>query len=302
MRRIQSGQAGENMVTQRRRPARRHAVQVSRRLDRARREGRTAGCQADAAAGRRAQHRGHAARLAQRQAVSARPDRQRPALPDRQRLRAAVRAVRARLQRHADPRSGEERGDEFRAADHARHAARARAGQRRLGQDPAALGLLGRGEHLGQQGQQPQLDVRPEGPRLARGDGPQAGQSRLLQEGLEPSVGRRVSAQQHQPPGHDVRSEDRQVHRLPNLLRLASSAVRLRRQRDAVDEHRWRRRQCRLDQHEDARRDRRHREVAGLDRAGARHQRQRRSATSTPSPASRSIRPRICASARPSTR
>ena len=35
------------------------------------------------------------------------------------------------------------------------------------------------------QGQQPQLDDRPEGPRLARGDRPQAGQSGLLQEGLE---------------------------------------------------------------------------------------------------------------------
>ena len=42
VRRIQSGQAGENMVTQRRRSARRHAVQVSRRLDRARRQGRVA--------------------------------------------------------------------------------------------------------------------------------------------------------------------------------------------------------------------------------------------------------------------
>ena len=169
----------------RRRPARRRAVQVSRRLDRARGEGRVAVCQADAAAGRRAQHRRHAARLAQRQAVSARPDRQRPALSDRQRLRAGVRAVRARLQRHADPRSGEERRDQLRAADHARHAAGARARQRRLDQDPRTLGLLGRGEHLEQQGQQPQLDVRPEGPRLAGGDGPQAGQSRLLQEGLE---------------------------------------------------------------------------------------------------------------------
>ena len=37
-------------------------------------------------------------------------------------------------------------------------------------QDPAAVGLLGRGEHLGHAGQQPQLDVRPEGPRLAGGD------------------------------------------------------------------------------------------------------------------------------------
>ena len=60
-------------------------------------------------------------------------------------------SVRARLQRHADPRSGEERRDELRAADHGRHAAGARARQRRLGQDSRTLGLLGRGEHLGLQ-------------------------------------------------------------------------------------------------------------------------------------------------------
>ena len=65
VRRIQSGQAGENMVDHRRRSARRRAVQVSRRLDRAGGQGRAAVCQADAAAGRRAQHRRHAARLAQ---------------------------------------------------------------------------------------------------------------------------------------------------------------------------------------------------------------------------------------------
>ena len=94
----------------------------------------------------------------------------------------------------------------------------------------AALGLLGRGEHLGQQGQQPQLDVRPEGPPVAGGDRACAGQPGLLQEGLDAPVGGGIPAQQHQPPRHDVRSQDRQVHRLPDLLRLASSAVRLRRQ------------------------------------------------------------------------
>ena len=66
------------------------------------------------------------------------------------------------------------------------------------------LGLLGRGEHLEQPGQQPQLDVRPEGPRLAGRDRPRAGQSGVLQEGLEPSVGGGVSARPHQPPGDDV--------------------------------------------------------------------------------------------------
>ena len=120
----------------------------------------------------------------------------------------------------------------------------------------------------------------------------------VLQEGLEPSLGRGVPARPHQPPRDDVRSEDRQVHRLPDLLRLAPSAVRLRRQRDAVDEHRRRRRQCRLDQHQDARRDRRHREVAGLDGAGARHQRQRQARrVCRARPAGRS-RPRTSASGR----
>ena len=114
------------------------------------------------------------------------------------------------------------------------------------------LGLLGRGEHLEQQGEQSQLNVRPEGPPVARRDRTRAGQSGILQERLKPSVGRRVPAQQHKPPGDDVRSQDRQVHRLPDLLRLAPSAVRLRRQRDAVDVDRRRRRQRRLDQHQDA--------------------------------------------------
>ena len=124
----------------------------------------------------------------------------------------------------------------------------------------------------------------------------------FCKKGSTPPVGRRVSAQQHQPPGDDVRSEDRQVHRLPDLLRLASSAVRLRRQRDDLGEHRRRRRQRRLDQHQDARRDRRHREVAGLDARWCSTPTATASATSTPSPASRRSRARTCASARPSTR
>ena len=170
LRRISSGQAGENMINQA--AGQLGGMPFKYLADWTERvaEGRAALCEARAAAGRRAQHRGDAARLAQRQAVSARPDRQRPALSDRQRLRAAVRAVRARLRRHADPRSGEERRDQLRVADHARHAAGARARQRRLDQDPRTLGLLGRGEHLEQPGEQPQLDVRPEGPPLARRD------------------------------------------------------------------------------------------------------------------------------------
>ena len=64
-----------------------------------------------------------------------------------------------------------------------------------------------------------------------------------------------------------------EVHVRRHLLRHASPAVRLRRERHAVDERR--RPGGRLAQHEDVRRDRRRGEVAGLDGARARHQRQR---------------------------
>ena len=73
------------------RPARRRADQVFRRLDRARRQGRTAENQADAAARRRAQRRGHHLGLGRPEEVSARPDRVGPAQPDGQRLRPALR-------------------------------------------------------------------------------------------------------------------------------------------------------------------------------------------------------------------
>ena len=144
------------------------------------------------------------------------------------------------------------------------HAGGARTRPRRARQAAAAVGLLGRGEDLGHQGQQPQLDVRQEGPRLAGGGDPRAGQPGVLQEGLRPSVGQAVPARADRPPAGDARSEDDEVHLRRHLLRHASSAVRLRRQRHAVDAAAAGR--CgRLDQHQDVRRDRRRREVAGLD-------------------------------------
>ena len=75
------------------------------------------------------------------------------------------------------------------------------------------------------------------------------------------------------PPSRGARSEDEEVHVRRHLLLDASPAVRLRRQRHAVDERR--RSGGRLAEHEDVRRDRRRREVAGMDGAGPRHQRQR---------------------------
>ena len=80
------------------------------------RERRAAVCQAAAATGRRAQHRRHAARLDEREAVPARSDLQRSALPHRQRQRAADRLARVQLGHAADSRSSEERGDDVRRA------------------------------------------------------------------------------------------------------------------------------------------------------------------------------------------
>ncbi len=65
----------------------------------------------------------------------------------------------------------------------------------------------------------------------------------------------------------------RPIHVRRYLLRNASSAVRLRRQRNAVDQRR--RAGGRLGQHQDVRRDRRRREIPGLDADDPRYQRQR---------------------------
>ena len=101
------GPVGRDDVRAAERP-RRAVVRQLRRLDRPHRQGRAAVRQAAAAAGRRAQHRRHAARLDERQALPARPHRQRSPQSDGQRLRPALRVARVQLRRHADPRSGEE--------------------------------------------------------------------------------------------------------------------------------------------------------------------------------------------------
>ena len=102
---------------------------------------------------------------------------------------------------------------------------------------------------------------------------PRCRQPGLLQEGLRPSFGQALPAGADEPPAHDARSQDAAVHVRRHLLRDASFAVWLRRQRHAVDQRR--RTGGRLDQHQDVRRDGRCRKVAGLDGAHSRHQRQR---------------------------
>ena len=74
MRRVQSGQAAQNMINPLGRLARRRAVQVFRRLDRSHRQGRAAARQAAPAAGDRAQRRHHRVGLEPTGQIPARPD------------------------------------------------------------------------------------------------------------------------------------------------------------------------------------------------------------------------------------
>ena len=170
IRRVQSGQSAENMVNPLGGP-RRRAVQVLRRLDRPRRQGRAAARQAQAAARRRAQYRGHDLGMGRPEEVPARPDRFRSPLSDGQCLRAALWLARILHRRHADPRSQDAQGGDLQDAGARRgHAGGARARTCRAGQAHGAVALLGRREDLGHQGQQSQRHVRQEGPGVDGGD------------------------------------------------------------------------------------------------------------------------------------
>ncbi len=254
-------------------PGRRVVCQV-RRVDRSHRQGRAAVCHAGAPAGRRAQRGRHAARLDEREAVSARPHRQRSPAPHGERLRPALRVARVQLRHAAHARSGEERRHDLQGAGaRSADAAQPRPGPCRGTRRPAALALLGQRAYLGHAGQQPQLDVRPRRPALARRVGARRRQPGLVQGRLRPSVGQGVSDGPRRAPSGGAEPEDDEVRLHRDVLLHPSPAVRLRRQRHAVDERR--RAGGGLAQHEDARRHRRRRPVARLDRARARHQRQR---------------------------
>jgi hypothetical protein len=75
-----------------------------------------------------------------------------------------------------------------------------------------SLGVLGKRTHLGHASQQPQLDARPAGTRLARGDGADARQSGLLQGRLGAPVGESVPDGSRGQTPRNVRPEDAEVH------------------------------------------------------------------------------------------
>jgi len=73
-------------------------------------------------------------------------------------------------------------------------------------------------------------------PPLAGGGRARAGESRLLQAGLGSSLGQTVSAQADPSRTGDARSQDDEIHLRRHLLPDPSLELRLRRQRDLVDE------------------------------------------------------------------
>ena len=157
--------------------------------------------------------------------------------------------------RHADPRSQDAHRDELQGAGaRRRHAGGARPGPRRE-RSRWRRRLTGARRRSGTP--RPTTTTACSTGRAGSGSRRRcaAPRTRLLQEGLGPSVGQAVPAGADEPPAHHARSEDDAIHLRRYLLPDASPAVRLRRQRDAVDQRR--RTGGRLDQHQDVRRDRR---------------------------------------------
>ena len=175
---------------------RRHAAraQALRRLDRPHRGRRTAGRQAAAPAGPRAQRRHHAVGFLRSQALPARHHRDRQAQADAQRQRPDLR------------RDREQRPTSFRSSIRSitRRVDLQDAGARSEDavvqeRSDVAVALLGRRGDLGQPDQHAQPDVRREGPGLVHLARRAAAQSGLLQEGLGPSVGQGVPARHLDP-------------------------------------------------------------------------------------------------------
>ena len=170
MRRVQSGQSGEQMTNQLAGHFRRRALQISRRLDRPRRKGRAAQEQAAASARGRTQYRrsrpgsGATTRQYLHDLISS--DRRNPTVnaygplygsPEYSTdnmpiLDPKTNKVTFFKMPVADPEMPESLGPG--------HAASVKP--------LAAVGLLGRAKALGYARQQPQLNVRREGPALAR--------------------------------------------------------------------------------------------------------------------------------------
>ena len=128
-----------------------------------------------------AQRRHHVVGLGRPEGVPARRSVDGSAQPDRERERAHLRRSRAQRRLPARPRSGE-------ARDQPGEAHRPRSEHTTdLAEDGGSLAVLGRGGDLDQQEQRPQSDARRAGPGLDHVRGAAAREPGLLQGGVEPS-------------------------------------------------------------------------------------------------------------------
>ena len=239
-------------------------------LDRSRGARRAARAAAAAATGHRAQRRRHRARLAERPALPARPLRHGSPQPDRQRLRPAVRRAGAQHRRVPDPRSEDATP---RPRSMRRCATRTRPTTTTI-RSVAPSPYWGRRAHLGQQGERAQSDARCARAASGTRPHPRRRQSRVLQARLRSSVGEGFSRRALGAPARGVRAETRRStpSSTPATARTTCSSPTTT-ERHAVDQRR--RPGGRLARHEEVRRHRRCRRVAGLVAACARHQRQR---------------------------
>ena len=240
MRRIQSGQSGEMMINQHRRPARRRAVSSTSATGPI--ASPRANCRSTSRRARRASSATSSSPL--RDWIDANKylhdliaiDRRNPT------VNAYGTALRLAgiLDRHdADPRSARRTRSRTSRCRCATRTCRVSLGPghaaRSTPLQPSRL--LGRRGALGHARQQPQLDVRRATGRVwlaatVRGlDNPA-----FCKKGSDHPSARVVPARAHRPrAGRDARSEDDEVHLRRHLLRHASSAVRLRRRQHAVD-------------------------------------------------------------------
>ena len=129
--------------------------------------------------------------LGRREAIPARSDRLGPALSDRQCLRPALRLARIQHRHHSDPRS--RRRTPSRPS---RRRCATRTRRRRSGPDmPRQLKPMQPSPYWGDEkiwdtkANNHNAHVRPEGPGVVRGGGARPEQPGLLQEGLRPSFG-----------------------------------------------------------------------------------------------------------------
>ena len=271
-RRIQSGQAMTQMTASIGRLDTQRALDAVRRLDRPHRRRRTAASQAAAAARRRAQRRRHAVGLGRPEGLPARRDLDRQAQPARQRQRAVYGAP-------------EESTDFVPVLDPVHHTAIAAAASGARSEDavrrrthPMAPSPYWGDEPIWDSQtsiHNPMFDEKGRVWFTSRVRPPD--EPGLLQEGLGPSVGEAVPARTR--PNRHLSMYDpktQQVHADQHLLPDAPSVLRRGREPHAVDQRRRAgERRGRLAQPQDVRGDRRRAEVARLDAAHPRHQRQR---------------------------